>query len=368
MLRPKISGRKVAKSEDRLKACASKKLIFDAHCHYFNYQQQTQGVKVLVDEMTNNGIGFAALSGCAFKKTWMHSSDPAPSHHLYDDGDLYYYSMTDAILHRDLEKAGPELASYFNFCACGFNLADAGAGIEAQDVVDHFPVTAFGELTLQSDDINNMTVKGGNWTYSDPSVKAILDVCAAHKPHPLPFIFVSDACSVTTKPYRGDFEYIGEIEMVCSHNRNVPCLWIGAGTSMRGNWDGYSGVLRALLAEHPNLYVSFTPELISGKYDGLSRPEAFKLAKELPHRIVLGTEARGVFAGEPERCFGQMTYADECKALVEFAELVERECGDAIAASLRYRTAAQLFSMALPDDPNAAKGWKILTDTPKRCR
>lgn len=120
--------------------------------------------------------------------------------------------------------------------------------------------------------------------------------------------------------------------MVCAHNRDVPCLWIGAGTFMRGIWDGYPGVVRALvrrrpsypsislpylspsvsllaslclstppvwwrslicvpaccvqMAEHPNLYVSFTPELVSGKYDGLSRREALRLAKELPHRIV----------------------------------------------------------------------------------
>ena len=33
--------------------------------------------------------------------------------------------------------------------------------------------------------------------------------------------------------------------------------------------------------------------LISGKYDGLSRQEAIKLAKELPHRIVLGVTPDG---------------------------------------------------------------------------
>ena len=81
---------KVSRPEDRLQACADKKLIFDCHCHYFNYRQQTQGIQALVRAMQANGIGFAALSGCAFKKTWMQSADPAPIHHLYDDGDLYY--------------------------------------------------------------------------------------------------------------------------------------------------------------------------------------------------------------------------------------------------------------------------------------
>ena len=56
---------KVARPEDRLKACADKKLIFDSHCHYFDYRQQTQGVQALVGAMEANGIGFAALGGCA---------------------------------------------------------------------------------------------------------------------------------------------------------------------------------------------------------------------------------------------------------------------------------------------------------------
>lgn len=59
-----------------------------------------------------------------------------------------------------------------------------------------------GVLYLQSDDINNMTVKGGNWTFAEPAVSALLGVASKASPHPLPFLFVSDACSSTSKPYR----------------------------------------------------------------------------------------------------------------------------------------------------------------------
>jgi hypothetical protein len=154
---------------EKLQAIADGKLLFDAHCHFFSYRQQTEGLDVLVDAMKQAGVGFAALTGCPFKKTWMNQASEPPEHHLYDDGDLYYYSMTDAILHRDLQMADPAIASHFAMLACGFNLGDAGAGIEAQAIVDHFPIVGFGEVTLQSDDINNMTIKGGNWVRDDRS-------------------------------------------------------------------------------------------------------------------------------------------------------------------------------------------------------
>ena len=35
------------------------------------------------------------------------------------------------------------------------------------------------QMTLQSDDINNVTVKGGNWTHCQPAVNKILRVAAA---------------------------------------------------------------------------------------------------------------------------------------------------------------------------------------------
>ena len=85
------------------------KTILDAHCHYFNYMQQSEGLESLDRAMSKNGIGYSVLTGCSFKKTWvgdMKSADPrskkAPVHHLYDDGDLYYYSATDGNLWRHL--------------------------------------------------------------------------------------------------------------------------------------------------------------------------------------------------------------------------------------------------------------------------
>lgn len=234
-----------------LQMCADKKLIFDAHCHYFNYRQESEGLTALTSAMGKNGVGYAALTGCPFKKTWVGEIDSKPPvHHLYDDGDLYYYSATDGNLWRHLVQQkntlGKASIAGVHMLACGMNLGDYSCGDESADILENYPeVKGFGEIVLQSDDINNVTVKGGNWTYTTPSVKKIIKTCAAQKPKPLPFVFYSDARSVTTKPYRAAFEYLDEIAMVCSVDPSVPCLWCGAGVFARGQWGKRARVANA---------------------------------------------------------------------------------------------------------------------------
>jgi hypothetical protein len=112
------------------------------------------------------------------------------------------------------------------------------------------PVCHDAQLTLQSDDINNMTVKGGNWTHCQPAVNKILRVAASptlnNKPkRQLPIVFVSDARSISTKPYRHAFEYIDQVEAVLTEQTGVKCLWVSAGIFDRGLWDGYAEVSSA---------------------------------------------------------------------------------------------------------------------------
>ena len=69
---------------DRIAKCAEEKKIFDVHCHYFSYLQQTEGIETLAECMDKCGMGYAALAGCAFKKTWMSTKEKMPEHHLYE--------------------------------------------------------------------------------------------------------------------------------------------------------------------------------------------------------------------------------------------------------------------------------------------
>ena len=170
----------------------------------------------------------------------------------------------------------------------------------------------------------------------------------------LPVIFYSDACSVTTKPYRASlFEYIKEIDMVCSYRPNVKCLWVQCGVFMRGMWGEYYDTLMAVMSKHDNLYISLTPELCAGKFSGLSREKVLEIAKAMPERCCLGTMVKGVFEASPPEAFGEMNYTAQTEALTYFAQQIETLAGPSAAAWIRYRTAATIYGFDLPKDPSA---------------
>jgi len=128
---------------------------------------------------------------------------------------------------------------------------------------------------------------------------------------------------------------------------------VGAGVFARGLWSDYPDVLKGLMAKYPNLYLSFTPELVAGKFKGITREVALDLAENFPHRIVLGTTVRGTFQTPPPSEFGEMSYAEQVKLLKYFGDQIETRAGAGVAASLRYRTACKLYNLPVPYDPQA---------------
>ena len=147
-------------------------------------------------------------------------------------------------------------------------------------------------------------------------------VAGKQLPAPMPFFFISDACASSAKPYAESYEYIPEVEFVLSQARGVRCVWVGAGVFHRGQWPGYAEVVSALLTDNPNLYVSFTPELIAGEL-ALPADWALDMASAHPDRVVLGTSIRGNFTASPPPAFGGQSYAEQCSTLSTFLERVE---------------------------------------------
>ena len=121
---------------------ADEKKLFDAHCHYTGYMQNTEGISALSQAMDKNAVGYAALCGTPFKKSWVGTVDEngrpngaPPVHHLYDDGDLYYYSACDGSLYRSMMTAADKVdMSKYLMLACGLNLGDYSCGELAKDL------------------------------------------------------------------------------------------------------------------------------------------------------------------------------------------------------------------------------------------
>lgn len=62
------------------------------------------------------------------------------------------------------------------------------------------------------------------------------------------------------------------------------CVWVACGVFYRGQWKGFVDILKAMLTDYPNLFISLTPELIAGE---LALPESFaiEIATAFPDRV-----------------------------------------------------------------------------------
>ena len=318
----------------------------------------------LVAAMDKNGVGCAALTGCPLKKSWVATDQPAPKHPLYDDGDLYFYSMTDALVAEDLAawREGSGDGERFALMACGFNLGDMGVGAEASRLFKRFPtVRGIGEVILQSDDYNNMTLKGSNWTYDVPALSSLLATLAERQAalqKPQPFVFYSEARSVTTKPYREAFEYVESVGAMCEMQPAIDFLWSAAGVFVRGLWEGYPALLHDLLQRHSNLHVSLTPLILGGKLKGMPRETSIQLCEAFPDRVTVGTQVRGAFVGRPPQEFTDQiaSYDEQCRSISKFLEDLAVKVSPEVAAKVRYGNAARLFGYTdAPHGPPAAK-------------
>jgi hypothetical protein len=135
----------------------------------------------------------------------------------------------------------------------------------------------------------------------------------------------------------------------------LACARLGVcGASLSWQWGSYASIVESLLARFPNLYISFTPELVAGRLTGITKEDALELATHLAGRVMLGTTVRGVFTVAPPEGFDQISYADEVKLLRDFADEIEQTAGKAAAAALRYRTACFVFNLPPPSDPDTA--------------
>ena len=76
----------------------------DAHVHFTDFFQETQGIERLLVEMRKAGVARAVIAGSPLTKTWDEREPNAPRNFLDDDSRLYYYSYTDAMLASALEQ------------------------------------------------------------------------------------------------------------------------------------------------------------------------------------------------------------------------------------------------------------------------
>lgn len=274
--------------------------MFDAHFHLFTWYQTTEGLENAIAAMQKYKVNGALIVGTPLIKSCI-SHEKMASESIIDKSDdtvaysdpspLYMYQVTDLNVQQSITKTRIPNGLCIRAGACGFELSDARTKDLIAAQTNHHMVSAIGEIMLCYEDITNLqcSLDDNPNKCRATGTMQLLQHC---KDTSMPFVFVCDASSSSSKTYEKGFEYIEDIACMIRSYPSVQFVWVSAGYNPKATWKEYTHVLDEMLARHPNLYISVTTKLLSAYPNFI---DVKKICRQHPLQIVVGTTCRGYF-------------------------------------------------------------------------
>lgn len=268
----------------------------DAHLHYVDFMQQSDGSEAMLAAMDEAGVEDAWLFGLPVVKKWQQDAPRRPRYYLGDEAPLYYYSATDDIVAgavRDLpEDQRRRLAPFIS----GFNPTDMNAARHVQALIERYPGLwrGIGEVITRHDDLTALTA-GETARANHPALMKVYRLAARHD---MPVLLHSNLTSLREETPI----YLGELEDALRSNPDTRFVLAHAGTSggvekRQAPLATLNEIIRALLERYDNLYVDLSWSVREHYLikDGEPRAAWVALIEDHPDRFVLGSDVVGHF-------------------------------------------------------------------------
>jgi predicted TIM-barrel fold metal-dependent hydrolase len=297
----------------------------DAHLHYVDFFQETEGMPALLKAMDEAGVEQSMISGIPVAKKWHEDEPKRPRYYAGDDADAYWYSATDLYVAAALEKLEPQQRRRFHPFLTGFNPVDKNAVSHIERMLELYPGLwqGIGEVFTRHDDLTALT-SGDTPRANNEAMTRIYHLAAERD---LPVLLHSN---ITSKRERNPL-YLAEIEEPLRNHPHTRFIWAHAGSSLeihrhQEHLDFLLSVLTRLLEDYPNLYVDLSwsvrePYLLDAR--GKPRKAWVELVERFPTRFVLGSDLVGRFASLGEQMHGFDPFLDALPVAV--AEQVSRQ-------------------------------------------
>ncbi|AZC23496.1 5-oxo-L-prolinase, putative [Pseudomonas sessilinigenes] len=269
----------------------------DAHLHYVDFFQETQGMQALLKAMADNRIEQAMISGIPVAKKWHEDEPKRPRYYAGDDAGAYWYSATDVLVAAAVKQLPVEQRRRLHPFLSGFNPNDKNSAAHIQRMLDLDPGLwqGIGEVFTRHDDltalIDDDTPRANN--------EAMAKVYRLAAERDLPVMLHSN---ITSKRERNPL-YLAEIEEPLSEHPQTRFIWAHAGTSAeihrhQERLAFLLPTLERLLQAYPNLYIDLswsllTPYLMDEQ--GMPSQEWLQLVQRFPERFMLGSDGVGRF-------------------------------------------------------------------------
>lgn len=284
----------------------------DAHLHYVDFFQETEGMPALLKAMDEAGVDHAMISGIPVAKKWHEDEPKRPRYYAGDDADAYWFSATDVHVAAAVQKLPAEQRRRFHPFLSGFNPVDKNAVSHIEAMLDLHPGLwqGIGEVFTRHDDLTALT--SGDTPRANNEAMARIYHLAAERDMP-----VLVHSNITSKRERNPL-YLAEIEEPLRNHPHTRFIWAHAGASMeihrhQTQMDFLLPVLTRLLEDYPNLYVDLSwsvlrPYLLDDH--GKPRQAWVDVVTRFPERFMLGSDVVGRFGSVGEQMKGFDPFLD----------------------------------------------------------
>jgi hypothetical protein len=266
--------------------------INDAHCHYVDFVQNTEGLDVLLEQMDNASVDNIVLFGLSVTKLWSDFDRERPIYYDDNDASVYYYSFTDVIVAEAIKKLPKEKRNRIYPMICGFNPVDKNGLDHIKRMVEMYPDlwVGIGEVFFRHDDLTRMTF-GRNPTANCVSMDPVYEYAAEKN---LPIWIHSDIGD----PIKNKPTFLYEMEEAIKKHPNTKIVWCHIGDTRGLNIKGLPEITTRLLKTYPNLYYDISwvvfEQMIAPK--GKVDPTWVAIFEQFPNRFMVGTDKIGGFS------------------------------------------------------------------------
>ncbi|QDE93947.1 5-oxo-L-prolinase [Myxococcus xanthus] len=329
------SGRKSASATQK-----PRYVIADAHMHYVDFLQQTDGLQVILEAMDEAGVDHSMISGMSLVKKWDATRPIKPSYYLNDDSRAYWYGLTDEIVARALLKLDEKDRRRFHPFITGVNPTDRNAVDHVQRMLEWHPDLweGIGELFGHHDDLSALTY-GETARPNHVALDSIYEL-AAQKDLP-----VALHTNITAVGLPNTTIFLDEVTDAVSRHPNTRFIWCHAGISRRIQITNYPATVAAFLEKHPNVWVDLSwvvyPDYVAP--NGKPDPAWLALVERFPTRFMIGSDTVGHFQNHVATVQQYYPFLDALKP-----ETARRVAHDNFLAILPARVRERLHPVTAP--------------------
>ena len=270
--------------------------LTDAHLHYVDFMQDSEGGEAMLAAMDQAGVETAWLFGLPVMKKWQAEAPRKPRYYLGDEAPLYYYSATDDIVAQAVQALTKAQQRRLKPFISGVNPTDMNAADQIESLIRRYPGMWFGigEILTRHDQLTALT-EGETPRANHPALMRVYKLAARYD---LPVLLHSNLTSLREETPI----FLEELEAALSANPQTRFVLAHAGTSggveeRQAPLGTLVPILRALLGRYAHFYVDLSWS-VKDHYllkDGKPAAEWIKLIRDYPDRFVLGSDLVGHF-------------------------------------------------------------------------